>query len=296
MAINYPSTVGQATDGSFTHTAQGLTWAWDGTTWSAQGATSDYVLPTATNVLLGGVKVDGTTINISGGEISATAYTLPPATTSDLGGVIVGSGLAVAGDGTLSASTGTVTSVDLTGSFGITVSGGPVTSSGAIDVRLANTTVTPGSYTNTDITVDAQGRITAAATGSGGPSLAARADSNATAVGLANGSSANLTIACAKTYALLKIATSHAAWVTLYTDTTSRTNDSTRNETTDPLPGAGVIAEIITSDGATQIISPGTIGFNLDATPSDNVYAKVVNKSGSQADVQVTITYVKVEA
>ena len=45
MAINYPSTVGQATDGSFTHTAQGLTWAWDGTTWMAQGATSDYVLP-----------------------------------------------------------------------------------------------------------------------------------------------------------------------------------------------------------------------------------------------------------
>jgi hypothetical protein len=113
---------------------------------------------------------------------------------------------------------------------------------------------------------------------------------------LTSGGSENVTFDGFKSYLLLKIQTSDASWITLYTDPTSRTSDSSRNELTDPLPGSGVIAETITTGAAIQLITPGTLGYNNDNPVTTNIYAKVVNKSVSSTAITVTLTLVQMES
>jgi len=77
---------------------------------SGGGGTGTYVLVTATNTRLGGIKV-GSGLSIAGdGTLSAIAtstYVLPTASTSTLGGIKIGANLTISPDGTLNANTST---------------------------------------------------------------------------------------------------------------------------------------------------------------------------------------------
>jgi len=281
MAINFPNSPALNDQ----HTSAGVTWTWDGTTWKADGVTSSYVLPTAEANVKGGVKI-GSGLTMTGETLAATASAI---TVQDEGVSlnIAATTLNFAGSNVTASGTGAVKTITITDSDTQLTTEQVQDIVGAMFSGNTETNIT-ATYEDSDGTIDL--------VASGGSGLQSRATGQATSTSLANGAAGNLTVVAAKTYALHKIQTSHAAWVVLYTDSTARTNDAARTETTDPLPGSGIIAEVITSDGATQPITPGTIGWNNEGTPTTNAYVKVVNKSGNTVDLTVTLHFVALEA
>jgi hypothetical protein len=133
--------------------------------------------------------------------------------------------------------------------------------------------------------------------GGGGSGLTSRTTANVTTSSLANGASGNASITGFKGYGLYKIQTSAAAWVVIYDSVASRTADinAARDQNTDPLPGSGVIAEAITTGAQTIKLSPGTIGFSDETSPTTAIPIKVTNLSGSSTTITVTLTLLCLE-
>jgi len=323
MAINFPSTAGQATDGTFTYVVAGITYSWNGESWTAAGSGA-----TATDLTIFSATNDSAS---GGGSLAYNpnngVFTLTPpdlssylTTTGNLNTHIdVNHGVPSDGDvlawnqanlkwentaagsgGGLDADTldgqegsyyrnatninaGTLATDRLTGTYPISISG----SAASIPTLEDAGNVTGSPSTGQILSYDGTNwsPVDAAST---------RGIVTYTAVGIQDGVATDISITTPKTYALLKIELSHACWLTLYTDTASRTADATRLETTDPTPGSGVLSEVITTSATTQLISPGTICYNN--TASNVTYAKLVNKSGGQVNLQVQLTLVPLEA
>jgi len=246
-----------------------------------------YTLPTASTTVLGGVKVDGTTITINGsGVISSTGgggTTLPGNAT----GFLYNNG-----SGILSWTSFSQVQADWTETNAALPS--YIQHKPTIPTTLLGLGISDG--TNGQVlTTNGSGTFTftTVATSSG---LQSRTTASVTTTTIANNTTANASITGFKTYALLKITTSAACWVRIYTDAASRSTDSTRVQGTDPLPGSGVIAEVISTTAQSIVISPSTIGFNNEASPTTAIPIAITNLSGSSAAITVAVVILQLEA
>ena len=131
--------------------------------------------------------------------------------------------------------------------------------------------------------------------GSGTTGLQTREDKAKASVELANDATdSNVNVDGYKSYVLLAITTDADAWVRVYSTAAARTQDLNRSEGTDPSPGSGVIAEVRV-DG-TQMITPGTVGFNFETSPLNTIYLSVTNRSGSTQIITTTLKAIQLEA
>ncbi len=286
MAINFPSTTGQPTDGTFTYVAAGISYSWNGESWTAAGSgatATDLTVFSVTNGTASGggsLAYDSNTGDFTFTPPDLSTYLTSVGVLNNHTDVTITN---VADNQLLKYNASTTDWENWTPNYLTTETDPVFAASDAAAVTAAKITNWDTAYGWGDHST--AGYLTA---------LPSRTTASATASSLVADGVANLSITTPPTYALLKIQTSHAAWITLYTDTTSRSNDASRAETTDPTPGAGVLSEIITSSALTQLISPGTIGYN--STGTGTTYVKVVNKSGATANVTVTLHYLPLEA
>jgi hypothetical protein len=128
----------------------------------------------------------------------------------------------------------------------------------------------------------------------GGGWMGNRSDDTVTTTTLAQGGGTDDTVVfleMGQSGQFVSITVDQPAWVRLYASATDRTNDASRQLNTDPLPGSGVLLEVLTStENETVPITPGAVYYNNDPLPASRIYARVSNYSTAEQPITVTVT------
>ncbi|BCU93209.1 MAG: hypothetical protein CM15mV1_1510 [uncultured marine virus] len=182
----------------------------------------------------------------------------------------------------------------------IGASGTPViTSPNTLNINATNvaisTDMTIGGTVNSNITVGTGYTFYGDGSGLTGTAPSRVIVSGAT-TSIVNSGIGNTDITGFKSYMLMRVGLSTAGWFRLYTDSASRANDTNRSVGEDPLPGSGVIAEVVATGLSTNhIISPFVPGGNLDDPASTTMYVAITNTSGTTQSITANLTILQLE-
>ena len=236
------------------------------------------------------------TFNSSSGALTATSFS---GSGTDITGIVTsivaGSNISVSG------ATGNVTITGLANTANVTTDSLIVTGISTLGTTVVTSLEVPLISTGVNVT----GVVTATAfvgdgsqlTGVIAAGLGSRSVVSATTGSVSVGATTNLDVSGFKSYGLLKVGISSAAWVRLYVDESSRTSDAARSYLVDPTPGSGLIAEVrtVTAGISTFLMTPGIIGYNNDVSVGSTIYTSVTNNESTSATITVDLTVVKLE-
>jgi len=268
--------------------------------------TINFIGAGVTATISGGIASVEITSSGGGGGGGGDLSNVVEDTTPQLGGNLDLNSKDITGTGDIDI-TGTITATSFSGALTGAVTGNADTATTATNVTVADessdtacnvlfTTAASGNLppkSGSNLTFNSANGTLTATTFVGGGALQSRTVVTGSTSSIINNATDNVNLTGFKSYALMKVGLSANAWIRLYTDSTSRANDASRSVGEDPLPGSGVIAEVVGSSD--QLITPFVMGGNMDGSPSTTIYAAITNLSGSTRSITANLTILQLE-